>query len=410
MKMRKDFICGLDIGTAKLCATCGLLEPSGKIDILANQMVPAQGLESGRIVDGKKVTACIRAVIERVRKDCGIRVRRVYANMDSPDLKTRVCEGKALFKKKVKLKNNHLNMLINSAISSQVSLDRKLIHIGFRNFILDNQLDCVYPQGLWANDVRLNITIVSALIPTVRNFNNCIRDAGLILEDSVPSGCAHAQAFFRDSKPHPEEDILIDVGSGLTKLYLLKQKLIRDIVTLPLGAQGITEDIATKLKVSFDCAEQLKTKYGRIYPDDKFLAQKIIVKDNFINRIIQHNELCAIINLKVDELLDKMREALLKLGYKDEKVSKIIITGGGSIMEGFLERAENILGKPVKMGFLSTVKDSLIQARGAIYATSIGLIHFGFKNRENKSSFTGTGYNFFAPMLGRVKGLYREYF
>jgi hypothetical protein len=89
-------------------------------------------------------------------------------------------------------------------------------------------------------------------------------------------------------------------------------------------------------------------------------------------------------------------------------------------MEGFLERAEEILEKQVKMGFLSSVKDSRIQARSAGYATSIGLIHFALartlrprphlKNRAKLGSFTGLTFDPFIRIAGQAKQLYREYF
>lgn len=413
LKIGKDYICGLDIGAAKLCATCGRLRPSGKIDILATQTVPTQGVKAGRIIDSRKVSACLRGAIEKLRKMCGFRIRRVYANIDSPDLKAKVCEEKVLFEKKTRVKKAHIAGLINSCISSKLPLNRKVIHTGFRNFILDNRISCIYPEGCKAHEMKLNIVIVSALIPAIKDFIKCIRGAGLILGDMVPSGCAQALAFFAGSaeKISEKNDILIDVGSALTKISLLKDKLLKDMVILPQGAQSITKNIAVKLKLSFDCAEQLKIKYGRLLiSENKFFTQKIIIKDKLINRIVQPRQLYEIIALKVEGLLQEIKRALLKLNYEDENVGQIIITGGGSILEGFLERAEQTLGKPVKMGFLSAVKDNRIQAQSALYATSIGLIHSGFKNRDKLNSFTGAKFDPFMRMLNRARGLYYEYF
>ena len=412
-KIGKDYICGLDIGAAKLCATCGRLGPSGKIDILASQTVPAQGVKAGRIIDGRKLSACVRDAIERLRKMCGFRIRRVYANIDSPDLRAKACEEKVLFEKKTRVKKIHIARLIDSCIFSKLPLNRKVIHTGFRNFILDNRISCIYPEGCKAHEVKLNIVIVSALIPAIKDFIKCIRDAGLILGDMVPSGCAQALAFFDGSaeKISEKNDILIDVGSALTKISLLKDKLLKDMAILPQGAQSITENIAVKLKLSFNCAEQLKIKYGRLLiSENKFFTQKIIIKDKLINRVVQPRQLYEIIALKVEGLLQEIKRALLKLNYEDENIGQIVITGGGSILEGFLERAEQTLGKPVKMGFLSAVKDNRIQAQSALYATSIGLIHSGFKSRDKLNSFTGAKFDPFMRVFNQARGLYQEYF
>lgn len=385
-----------------------MMEPSGQIDILATHTVPSEGIKTGRIVDTKKVSACIKEASVALRKRHGIRVRRVYVNINSPDLRAKECVRKVSFDKDSKTKRFHIEELINSAIFSDVSLNRKVVLSG------------IFPEERNANAVNFNIVIISALIPTINSFVKCIRGAGLILEDIVPSSYAQASGLFRDSKLHPSMQrrgldiernrVLIDIGAGLLKITLFKNKLAKDIVILPVGAQSITEEIAMKLKVSFDCAEELKTKYGRAFGEQGHFHQKIIVKDKQAKKVIRLNELHKIISSKVDYILQEAKKAILELNRKDEEILEITFTGGGSILEGFLERAEKILGKKVKMGSLFAVKDNLIQAQSALYATSIGLIRFGFNKRNNKTFSARVKSDSFRRMLNRVKLLYGEYF
>jgi len=98
------------------------------------------------------------------------------------------------------------------------------------------------------------------------------------------------------------------------------------------------------------------------------------------------------------------------LDYKDEEIGELIVSGAGAMLEGFLERAQRILEKPVKMGFLYAVNDSRIQAQSALYATSIGLIHYGFKNKGKKVSLGGWESFLLKRIANRMKALYREYF
>lgn len=409
--MRKRFVCGLDIGTYKTCAACGTVDSSGKMDILATQSVRTCGLEAGRIIDSKKVTACIKDVIRNLYRVQRLRVRRVYANIDNPDLTSKVCEKEVFFKQKTLLNKSHIFKLIDSCITSQTSLNREIIHMGLRNFILDNQTDCIYPEGYVTRQLKLDIVVISALIPTIKSLIKCIRGAGLIVEGLIPSGCAQALSLFRDNKSgFKKYDFLIDVGGGLSKLYILKDRLVKELVVLPLGSQNITEDISIKLKVSFDCAEELKTKYGQVHYENKSLAQKVIVKDKLIDKVVYLTHLSEIIAQRVDWLLHQIRKALLGLAYRDEEIGEIVVTGGGSVLEGFLERADKILGRPVKMGFLPDVKDNYIQANSSFYATSIGLIHFASEAQVSLNSFTRLRFIPFMRMLNWTKELYQEYF
>ncbi len=409
--MNRDIICGLDIGTFKICLSCGRVEPSGRIDVLANLALPAQGMDAGRIADSKKLSASVREAMDRLRKLSGLKVRRVYANIDSPDLRVKLCKGEFCFGQKTELKQFHLQQLIDSCISANIPLDRKVIQIGFKNFRLDDKEDSAFPEGRYAYKVNLEIAAISLPIPIIKKFCSCIRDAGLILEDAAPSGCAQAWSLFKNCQPEIKKTvILIDIGAGLIKILLLEDNLAKDIIILPQGARTITEDIAAKIKLSFDCAEQLKLNYGRADYTMGNSTQKIIINDKHTNRIIQPQDLYKIIALRVDCLLQEIKKALLKLNYEREKISEIIITGGGSIMEGFLEKAEEILAKPVKMGFLSGVKDSLIQTQSGLYATSIGLIQLGSNSKLQKNSWARLRFNPFSYILKQTRQLHQEYF
>jgi cell division protein FtsA len=400
-KQSKDFICGLDIGTYKICLSCGRIDASRKVDLLASCLVPTQGMSAGRIVDLRKLSASITEARMKLRQVHGIKAKRVYANIDSLDLKARLFPQRVAFNQKTQITKTQIEQLLDSTICSNMPLNRKIIHV-----------ESSYPEGLTGREIKVDIVIVSALIPTINSFSKCIRDAGLILEGLTCSSLAQAQGLFRHFTEDEEaHSILIDIGAGLTKIALLRGSLVKDIIILALGAQSITEDIAVKLKVSNHCAEFLKINYGSAIQEEKYRRQKVIVKDNLSHKIVQAKQLNEIVASKVDNLLEQIQRALLRLNYNDKKVARIIVTGGGAILEGFLERAEKILEKPVQMGFLHAVNDSKIQAKSALYATSIGLIHSGFKKKDPHSNFYVRKKNIpLAQIFKRAKRLYQEYF
>ena len=140
------------------------------------------------------------------------------------------------------------------------------------------------------------------------------------------------------------------------------------------------------------------------------MRQKIIGKDKGLNKIIQPQRLYEIIAAKADNLLQEVKKTLSELDYQNQAVEKIIVTGGGSVLEGFLERAEEIFQKRLKIGFLYAVNDHQIQAQSAVYATSVGLIHFGAKFKDKRTKFLKEKNNPITRMLNRAKGLYQEYF
>lgn len=402
----KKIICGLDIGASKVCATCGIIDSWQAVKILGAQTIPTQGIKDGRVSERSKVAACIREATSKLAKSCGKKISRVYVNIDSPDLRAKVYPAELNFSQNTEIKKSHIQRLVARAVAEHRLLDRKVIYAGFKNFIL-NQQTTTNPEGQRAEQLKLNVVLVSDLIPTVNNLIRCIKDAGLTLEDMVPSSAVQGLGLLGDSE---QKVILIDVGGQLTKIALLEQRLLKGIIIIPQGAQSITEDIASGLKVSVDCAEQLKIKYGQAHVQRQPLKQKIMIKDGSATRIIQLEQLNQIVVAEVNQLLQKINQARIELTRDCPEPLKIIVSGGGAMMEGFLERAEALWQKPVRMGILSAVRDNQIQAQSAVYATSVGLIQLSQWPREKLYLASPNRWNPLLRMARRVRRLYDEYF
>ncbi|MFC1631584.1 cell division protein FtsA [Candidatus Omnitrophota bacterium] len=407
--MKKRLICGLDIGAAKTCLSCATIVGSGKLSHLVAESVPSAGIKDGKITDSKKVSSGIRAALKKLSKINKIRVKRVYVNLDAPDLRVKLSQARLAFKKRTLIKKSHIDQLLNSCIAGQVSLNRRIIHTGLRSFLLDQRSDSINPAGQLAEALQLNIVLVSAPIPTIKTLVKSVNRAGLALEGIVPSGSAQALAFFKH-QPREKDDLIIDLGSALTKIYILQNRLLKDLVIIPHGAQEITQQIAVNFKLSFACAEKLKVEYARAHAERSNLTRKIIIKDNSVDKVVQLARLDQVVASRVDNLLQEIKRALSGLDYKNEQLGQIVITGGGSALEGFLERADQVLGRSVKLGFLHSLPVGKIQAASAVYATSVGLIYFAL---QNKASADFPGRFGFHPLIRTVnwaRDFYREYF
>lgn len=363
--MKNKIVYSLDIGSSKICAVCASFSDSGKIDVLATETVASAGVETGKVVDTQKVASSIKDVFRQLRKVSGIKPRRIYVNIDSPDLRVR-------------------------PETKELSLDRRIIY---------------------TNNVRGKSAAVSVFIPTVNSVIKSIRSSGLILAGLLPSGCAQSLAFFSDTEDFQKKRyILIDIGAGSTKISLFNNGLIEDIIVVPFGAQSITEDISAKLKLSSSAAEEIKRKHARVSSDQNFLNQRIMIKDRVATRIIYGRQLHEVVLVGVGRILDEIKKALTRLDCDYKEVDELVISGGGAVMEGVLEKAERVFGTAVKMGFIQTVNNRRIQVQSALYATSIGLVRYGLQNK-NRKVLTGRRKSLRLKAMANWAGdLYRDYF
>ncbi|MBN3038638.1 MAG: hypothetical protein JW869_04385, partial [Candidatus Omnitrophica bacterium] len=164
--------------------------------------------------------------------------------------------------------------------------------------------------------------------------------------------------------------------------------------------------------ISSEDAEWLKIRYGFADYRKEASSQKILIGERSARRIVLPGKLYEIIASKSDVLLYKTKRAFLELtsGIKDLNIKEMLVTGGGSVLEGFLERAEKVFDMPVKMGFLYGVNDSQIQARSALYSTGVGLICYGLGQKKGTRRYSRIRLKTFRNLLRKAHNLYYEYF
>jgi type IV pilus assembly protein PilM len=155
--------------------------------------------------------------------------------------------------------------------------------------------------------------------------------------------------------------MIFDMGAGATKLYVIERGVVRDSHTINRGGQDITASISRALNVSVEFAEQLKRNSGKNNPDQEKAITE--VRELVMNPIF--NETSAV-------LLNYERKA-------NKAVSKIVLVGGGVLLKGIREAAEQYLRIPVENGNpfekveAPAFLEKTLSETGPGFATAIGL-------------------------------------
>jgi len=89
-----------------------------------------------------------------------------------------------------------------------------------------------------------------------------------------------------------------------------------------------------------------------------------------------------IIEPRVAEILSLAHREIIKSGYEDLLAAGVILTGGTSNIEGIIELGEQIFNMPVRRGYPVGVGGIVDIINNPIYATGVGLVIHGSKNRS----------------------------
>ncbi len=154
--------------------------------------------------------------------------------------------------------------------------------------------------------------------------------------------------------------VIMDLGADSTKVFIVEKGILKASHVINRGSQDITLSISKSASILFEDAEKLKIKDG-ILGTDK-------------------NNTSEISSITVDYILSETGRFILNYQRKsNKKVSKVILTGGGALLKGLKEKAQNSFETTVevadpfsKVAYPAFLDDVLKEA-GPEFAVAIGL-------------------------------------
>nr|MBA2534651.1 rod shape-determining protein [Rubrobacter sp.] len=114
-----------------------------------------------------------------------------------------------------------------------------------------------------------------------------------------------------------------------------------------------------------------------------------------------------ILEYRAREVLEYVRDSLDKTRARDLLPSGAVLTGGGSLLEGMTELAEDVLEMRVRTATPRRVRGEIKPIQKPQYATSVGLLYFSAKNSDPRPKSKGAGATSFGSIVEAVKGWFR---
>ena len=107
-----------------------------------------------------------------------------------------------------------------------------------------------------------------------------------------------------------------------------------------------------------------------------------------------------------------MLTEIRRAGFDRSLNGGVVLTGGGAILEGMPEIAEQIFDMPVRRGTPAGIGGLVDVVASPIYSTAVGLVLSGYRNRAGqmlgapRMAATGT----FGKVTGRLMGWLSDFF
>lgn len=404
MSKHSELIVGLDIGTTKVCAVVGEVTEDG-IDIVGIGSHPSKGLRKGVVINIESTVDSIKRAVSEAELVAGCDISSVYAGIAGGHIKGMNSHGIVAVKDK-EVSDNDLVRVIDAAQAVAIPLDREVIHVIPQEYIIDDQDGIKEPLGMAGVRLEAKVHIVTAAVTSAQNIVKCSNRCGLNVSDIILQPLASAEAVLT-----PDEKelgvCLIDMGGGTTDIIIFSEGAIVHTAVLTLGGNHVTNDVAVGLRTPAGEAERIKQKYGCALGSMVQSGETIEVPSvgGRKPRILSRQILAEIIEPRVEEIFNLVKQEIEKSGYADRLASGVVLTGGSTILEGMPEVAEQVFNMPVRRGTPRAIGGLVDVVKSPMYATGVGLVVAGSKG-EGGHRFKVREEN----LYGKVKTRMREWF
>jgi cell division protein FtsA len=407
---RDKLVVGLDIGTTKIAALVAEQNQSDKLKLLGFGTHPSEGLRKGVVVNLEKTVESIMGAIQDAELMLGQKIDSVYAGIAGDHIKGINSRGVIAVKgSDSEISPVDVDRVIDAARAVAIPLDREIIHVLPQEFIVDDQSGIRDPIGMSGVRLEADVHIVTGAIISAQNIYKSIRRAGLEVKDLVLEPLASSYALLA-----PEEEelgvLLIDLGGGTTDIALFYDGCLRHTAVVGLGGKNITNDIAIGLRTPVDQAEILKKNFGcalaRLADPNEMIEVPGVGgrKPKQISRSV----LAAIIEPRVEEIYSLVLKEIRRTEFADCLAAGIVLTGGGSLMQGMAELAEQVFDMPAKMGCPGGIEGLSDVITNPMHSTGVGLLLWGFRKPEEKRNEKEK--NLVKRTIYRMKNWLGEYF
>lgn len=409
MGASKDVMVGLDIGASSTTIVVARALGDRSLETLGIGVEPSLGARKGEIVNIEATVESIRSAAKEAETMSGCSIESVCASIAGSSLIDINSHG-VIATRGGEVKRADIDRALEAARAVSIPMDRRVIHLCAQEFLVDNQSGVLDPVGM--NCVRLETKahIITASASSLKNIERAIERAGLRMALVAPAALASAAATLDDD----EKELgvaLVDIGAGVSDIAIYHNSAIRATRSVPLGGANITNDISIGLRAPAHEAEKLKLAHGcalsALVGSDETLSAPSL--GGRAPKELARKVLADIIEPRASEMLNIIKREIDMSGFGDRLAGGVALTGGGALLPGLIDLAENIFEAPTRLAMPRALAGLSDLAADPSYSTAIGLTFIqGARSHGAGEYFSDRVRR--GDWLERARGWFRDFF
>jgi len=349
---RHDPIGVLDIGTTKMCCLIARRRAGGSLEVHGAGYQLAEGLRAGEIVDAEAAEASILAVVHEAEQQARVTLREIVLGLSAGRPRSLRVVVEIELGGRAVTGDDLDRALVHARAEARVE-GRETVHAVPIQISLDGGQPLRDARGMIGERLRLEVHLVQVAAAPLHNLvaavERCHLEVAAVVAAPYAAGIGSLSADELSAGA-----LALDLGGGVTGVARFAESRLQEIHTVPLGGRHVTQDLAFGLSTGWPQAERLKTLYGSVLARAGDAHQRLEVPglgdpEDPPLQIVSRARLTEIIRPRVEEIFQLVRVRLAETELPLVG-RRLVLTGGGSTLEGMVELAEETFGMPARLG------------------------------------------------------------
>lgn len=373
----------LDVGTSKVAALIAIVGGNGDTHnaprVIGTGQRSCQGVRRGLIADMELTENAIRAAMDQAERSAGVTADAVFVNLSAGGLDSDVVSveidiaGHAITQ-------SDIDMLLATGRERIDPGTRSVLHAQPALYTIDGLTGVLNPYGFHADRLGVDIHVVTAETPPIRNLDLVVRSAHLGIHTMVAAPVAASLACLA-AEERELGVALVEIGAGITTVAVHAGGQLVGLASIAMGAGDITNDIASAFATKRGHAERLKTLHGAAVTSPKDNHEQVEIppisdEDTSEGQRVPKAQIIGVIRHRLDLLFGEVAKALLALGFTGPQARQVVLTGGGAELKAIADFAQGVLGKNVRLGRPRGLTGMPEAQSGCAFSTLAGLTLF----------------------------------
>jgi cell division protein FtsA len=353
--IKNNYTCGIDIGTHTIkVVVMGFDKNKKEPTLLATGISETKGMRFGYITNTDTVALCIQKAVKQAENILGIKIRKAYVSIGGISLSSTTSIGSVIISKAdQEITALDVKKVIENSEENLELLNKKIIHTIPINYKLDGKEIFARPEGLRGIKLEVKTLFITCLKQNIEDLTTAFALAKIEIEEITASPIVTSNLLL-NSKQKVAGCVLVDIGAETVSMAVFENNLPIFIQVFSIGSMDITKDIALGLRIALEEAESIKL--GSVVGGD-YSKKKVD----------------EIIEARLDDMFELIENNLKRLKRNELLPAGIILTGGGSLINGIEEIAKAQLKLPARVGPVDFSINNKFKVRDNSWYTAVGL-------------------------------------